>query len=84
MTKQLIIDFPDMPFELEKHFLENKEKIKVSLWEDGERVKIPLKWDGSRICCPVTIWYNLPENIELTIKSDSLRSNISEETKNES
>ena len=74
MTDQIVIDFPDMPYELEKHFLEHRDEIKVSLWEDNERITIPIKWAGSRICCPVTIYYDLPESVELTIKSDKLRS----------
>ena len=76
MTNQLIIDFPDMSFKLEKHFLEHKEEIRVSLWKDGERVKIPLKWNGSRICCPVKMWFDLPDNVTLTVRSDKIGTEV--------
>lgn len=74
MTDQLIIDFPDdMPFELEMFFNENRDRIKASLWDGKNRKRIKLDWSGTRLCCPLGITYDLPETVEVTIKSDTER-----------
>ena len=74
MTDQLNIYFPDdMPFELEVWFNENRDKIKANLWDGETRKSIALEWSGTRLCCPLAIYYDLPDTVKVTIKSDSLR-----------
>ena len=65
MTDQVVINFPEMPSELENFLLENKDKIIVNLWKSDEREVYPLKWEGSQICCPVKMWFDFPDNIHL-------------------
>ena len=71
MTDQVVINFPEMPWELEKFLLENKDKIIVDLWDSDKRERYETKWEGSQLCCPVKMWFDFPEGISLA--SDKLR-----------
>ena len=65
MTDQVIIDFPELSYDQYKVLLDIIDKITVKVWKSDERKTFPLKWNGTRICCPITIWFDLPDNIKL-------------------
>ena len=66
MTDQVVINFPELPDEAYKAILELREKITVSLWKGDERKTHPLKWEGTRLCCPITIWFDFPDDLQLS------------------
>jgi hypothetical protein len=69
MTDQVVIDFPDDVTDEEyKAILNVSRRIKVELWENDERKSFPLEWNGTRICCPITIWYDFPDNLTVVSK----------------
>jgi len=66
MTDQVVIDFPDDVTQEEYTAILNIiDRIKVKLWKGDERKNIDLKLDGTRVCCPVTMWFDFPDNVHL-------------------
>ena len=63
MVDQVVINFPELPDEIYEAILNIREKITVELWKSDERKKFPLKWEGTRLCCPITIWFDFPEDL---------------------
>ena len=73
MADQVIIDFPELTDEEYKHLLHIREKIVVKVWKSDERKTYPLTWEGTRLCCPITFWYDFPE--EITVHNSLLKEN---------
>ena len=69
MTDQIIIDFPELDQETYERLLKISRDIKVRYWVSDERKYIPLKWNGTRICCPITLWFDFPEELQTSNKS---------------
>lgn len=65
MVDQVIIDFPKLTNEQYKVLIDIRDKITVKVWKSDERKTFPLKWEGTRLCCPVTMWFDFPENITI-------------------
>ena len=65
MVDQVVINFPEMPDELEQFLLENKDEIVVDLWDSEKRERYQTKWEGSKICCPVKMWFDFPDGISI-------------------
>ena len=66
MSDQIIINFPELDLETYKTILKIREQITVELWKSDERKTFPLKWEGTRICCPITLWFDFPDNIRIS------------------
>ena len=65
MTNQIVIDFPELDYETYSKVLKILDGIEVKLYVDETKSKIPLKWGGNRLCCPITMWWDIPDNIHL-------------------
>lgn len=63
MTDQVVINFPELTDEQYKALMHIRDKITIKIWKSDERKTFPLTWEGTRLCCPVTMWFDFPENI---------------------